>query len=768
MRYRRPRQSVVLAAVAAVAVASPLVVLAGGAAPTNTVEDRAQPARATTTIDEVSLDQVPSLVLNLVTSGLSRAGVTLPPIDASKVTLPDLPVDLPPGLASLLPAPSAAATTSRLSTPAPTSPASSTPSASSTPADAPAGAVVKEIKRDTPFSMVGLTWDGLSDTTPYIRAKKPNGDWGPWYAADPEDAGVRKSPTDPLRQGSEPIWVGDTTWVQVAVTRKGVAVPGEPGTAPSPSVGATTTSEVPRSGASRSAVPRRSSPTTTAPQRGSTTRPSAAGVAPSRTPSSPQPNVLPTSTVASGQVVPRAFTEKLQPPAPSTSGAAAPQSSTPQTSTPGSGGSDLRDTLQQTISTLKAALISTGKSGDLSGTGGTSSGGRAAVPGAMPTVISRAQWGADESERCSQPTYDDTLKGAVVHHTAGNNDYTAEQSADIVRSIYAYHAQTLGWCDIGYNALVDKFGQIFEGAYGGLDKNVEGTHTGGFNKNTVGVAMLGDLNDVAPTTAMINSVGNFLGWRLRQAGLDPGGQAQLTSEGFESSRYSAGQVSALPVISGHRDYDDTECPGNLGYAALPQIRSVAETGTQVSAPSTDTSTSSSPVPGTGAPVTSATGTTQSTDSAIGRLGALAANALAPDVLSQADTGAIAQKWRSVGGATGLLGKPTSAELTTTDGKAKFADFANGQVVWSPETGAQILQGAIKTAWSALGGSGSPLGLPTGTEITGNDNISQVFQFGTLVFNTVTGGVMKVIKTYQDTYAQHQGGSAAVPSAAPAG
>lgn len=96
-----------------------------------------------------------------------------------------------------------------------------------------------------------------------------------------------------------------------------------------------------------------------------------------------------------------------------------------------------------------------------------------------PQVVARPQWGADEGIRCSQPVYSPQLKGAIVHHTAGSNDYTPAQSIEIVRGIYAYHAQSLNWCDIGYNVLVDKYGQIFEGAFGGLDRNVQGTHTGG-------------------------------------------------------------------------------------------------------------------------------------------------------------------------------------------------------------------------------------------------------------------------------------------------
>ena len=99
--------------------------------------------------------------------------------------------------------------------------------------------------------------------------------------------------------------------------------------------------------------------------------------------------------------------------------------------------------------------------------------------------------------RCGNTVYDNGIRAAVVHHTAGSNDYAPQDSAGIVRSIYEYHTRTLGWCDIAYNALVDKYGQVFEGRAGGMDKPVEGSHTGGFNRNTWGVAMIGDF-DVVP------------------------------------------------------------------------------------------------------------------------------------------------------------------------------------------------------------------------------------------------------------------------------
>ena len=83
-------------------------------------------------------------------------------------------------------------------------------------------------------------------------------------------------------------------------------------------------------------------------------------------------------------------------------------------------------------------------------------------------------------------------------------------------SIYAYHTVTLGWCDIAYNALVDKYGQVFEGRAGGITKDVMGSHTGGFNSDVWGVSMIGNFG-TSPPDIMIKTVGRLLGWRL---GLD--------------------------------------------------------------------------------------------------------------------------------------------------------------------------------------------------------------------------------------------------------
>ena len=87
-----------------------------------------------------------------------------------------------------------------------------------------------------------------------------------------------------------------------------------------------------------------------------------------------------------------------------------------------------------------------------------------------PPIIPRFSWHADESIRRAAPQYGDAVHFAVVHHTAGTNNYTRAQSAAIVRGIELYHVKGNGWNDIGYNFLVDKYGQVFEGRYGGVDR----------------------------------------------------------------------------------------------------------------------------------------------------------------------------------------------------------------------------------------------------------------------------------------------------------
>ena len=78
-----------------------------------------------------------------------------------------------------------------------------------------------------------------------------------------------------------------------------------------------------------------------------------------------------------------------------------------------------------------------------------------------------------------------------------------------------------GWNDIGYNLLVDKYGQVFEGRYGGVDRPVIGAHAEGFNTGSVGVAVIGDYTTTRLPAAAKTALEQVLAWRLDLAHVDP-------------------------------------------------------------------------------------------------------------------------------------------------------------------------------------------------------------------------------------------------------
>jgi N-acetylmuramoyl-L-alanine amidase/FlgD Ig-like domain len=197
-----------------------------------------------------------------------------------------------------------------------------------------------------------------------------------------------------------------------------------------------------------------------------------------------------------------------------------------------------------------------------------------------PTIITRAEWGANEAIRRNRkkgPKIADNVHIAIVHHTAGTNNYSRSQSAAIVRGIETYHVLGNGWDDIGYNFLVDKYGQVFEGRYGGMDKAVVGAHAMGFNFGAVGVALIGNYNGAGLTAPERASLVKLLAWRLDIAHLDPLSHVTRVSAG--NPEYAQGTSVYLRAISGHRDTYQTSCPGNSVYAQLPSItRQVVATG----------------------------------------------------------------------------------------------------------------------------------------------------------------------------------------------
>jgi hypothetical protein len=184
----------------------------------------------------------------------------------------------------------------------------------------------------------------------------------------------------------------------------------------------------------------------------------------------------------------------------------------------------------------------------------------------QPFIVRRGAWGADETIVRGAPSYASRLIGAFVHHTAGSTPTTPEESAAVARAIQVYHVKSNGWKDIGYNFLVDPFGQALEGRAGGIQRNVIGAHALGFNTGSVGVALLGNFEKKTLTPEAQATLAALLAWRLDVGHVDP-----LATVGFVSN----GSEHRLRAVSGHRDVNATACPGANLYPELDTIAGAA-------------------------------------------------------------------------------------------------------------------------------------------------------------------------------------------------
>jgi hypothetical protein len=190
---------------------------------------------------------------------------------------------------------------------------------------------------------------------------------------------------------------------------------------------------------------------------------------------------------------------------------------------------------------------------------------------AQPAMVSRAGWGAENCPPRAAPDYGQ-VKMAFVHHTVNLNDYSREEAPSVVLGICRYHRNSNGWNDIGYNFLVDKYGTLYEGRAGGTDQPVVGAQAQGFNSVSTGIANIGTFEDVPQSDEALSAMARLIRWKLPLHGAPTSGTVQVTSAGGDSNRWAAGTVVTMNRISGHRDGNNTSCPGSALYAQLPELR----------------------------------------------------------------------------------------------------------------------------------------------------------------------------------------------------
>ncbi len=192
-----------------------------------------------------------------------------------------------------------------------------------------------------------------------------------------------------------------------------------------------------------------------------------------------------------------------------------------------------------------------------------------------PGIIPRSGWGGDGVIPRAAPEFG-VVELAFVHHTVTAIDYAPSQSASIVLGIAHYHRDYNGWNDIGYNFLVDRYGQVFEGRAGGIENAVIGAHAQGWNSYSTGVACLGTFTNVRLPDEAMDALARLIGWKLSLHGVPVLGQVTLPSLGGADNRYRAGANITFQRVSGHRDGDATSCPGNALYRQLGDLRERAD------------------------------------------------------------------------------------------------------------------------------------------------------------------------------------------------
>jgi hypothetical protein len=223
-------------------------------------------------------------------------------------------------------------------------------------------------------------------------------------------------------------------------------------------------------------------------------------------------------------------------------------------------------------------------------------------------IISRTDWGADESLRIFNPdtqkdaklvTLEDDyytkfaselkesrrvetdekgnkltwplsypeggIKKIIIHHTATTKNLDDPMKA--IRDIYVWHTLSKGWGDIGYNYIIDQQGNIYEGRFGG--ETVVGAHAGRGNHGSIGIAVLGNFQDEDPPEAVVTALTSLVREKAGLYNIDTEGAGLFRGE-------------AYPNVMGHRDIMSTSCPGQKLYDLIPLIRKLAKVKTTTS------------------------------------------------------------------------------------------------------------------------------------------------------------------------------------------
>ncbi len=183
----------------------------------------------------------------------------------------------------------------------------------------------------------------------------------------------------------------------------------------------------------------------------------------------------------------------------------------------------------------------------------------AAAAVATPSGDGTATWGAAAAREPINVLSRKPI-GIVIHHTTNlnTNDFSRSAGHLRARQIQQSHFNR-GWIDTGQQFTISRGGWIMEGRHKSLSAlsggatHIQGAHTDGYNDTHLGIECEGLYTALAPSLPQWNKLVALVAYICQQYGL------------------------SADTIVGHRDLNNTSCPGDTFYKLLPQLRSAVAT-----------------------------------------------------------------------------------------------------------------------------------------------------------------------------------------------
>lgn len=157
----------------------------------------------------------------------------------------------------------------------------------------------------------------------------------------------------------------------------------------------------------------------------------------------------------------------------------------------------------------------------------------------------------------------------IVHHTASDNTIL-KNKADVLEylsGVYRYHTVTNWRGDIGYNFLIDPFGNIYEGRAGW--EWVVWAHAKRNNTPSIGISLIWNFENVKPTKEALESLIRLSAALAKKYNINPFSRTDYHKDSKEVPYIVSAENY---VIAWHKDAGITACPGKYLYELLPFVR----------------------------------------------------------------------------------------------------------------------------------------------------------------------------------------------------